>query len=127
MPIREIVVDQETQQRKLFFWAESIAKLDDFESWVSELSTQEQEKIARLLKQCLSHTSPLLHHSKEKFRKELDAANGGIWAIKCGQIRIFGVRRGMDFHIIHFIIKKDNKLTQKDKNAINEKFTKYSQ
>ena len=71
MPIREIVVDQETQQRKLFFWAESIAKLDDFESWVSELSTQEQEKLARLLKQCLSHTSPLLHHSKEKFRKEL--------------------------------------------------------
>ena len=53
MPIREIVVDQETQQRKLFFWAESIAKLDDFESWVSELSTQEQEKLARLLKQCL--------------------------------------------------------------------------
>lgn len=125
MPVCEIPLDPESQKRRLFFWAETDGKLDDFTSWVSSRPRSEQESLARLLRRCVCHTFPLLHPSSERFKKEFDHGNDGIWAIKSFQIRIFGVNRGLDFYIVHYLLKKNNKLSKNDIKTTKEKHAKF--
>lgn len=125
MPVREIEIDPASQKRKLFFWSDNPGRLGDFEEWVAEQAKDEQKNLLRVLRTCLSHTNPRLHHSDEKFKKEFDNKNESIWAIKSYQIRLLGVVKRLDFHIIHFIRKKNNKLSKEDIKAIKAKHNKY--
>lgn len=125
MPVHEIKIDAASQKRKLFFGAENPGRLGDFETWVAEQAKDEQKNLLRLLRICLSHTNPRLHHSDEKFKKEFDNKNVSIWAIKSYQIRLLGVTNGYHFHIIHFLRKKTNKLSKEEIKTIKAKHNRY--
>ena len=112
MPLKTISTGSRPKARNLFFWAETQNNLNLFEEWVEgELTSAEQEKLARLLRVMFSQNGPLLHPSKEKYRKEFS----DIWAIKSGQIRLLGTLRSSDFYILHYLRKKTNKLSKNDR------------
>lgn len=122
MPLKKIPTGSRPEARQLFFWAETQNNLNLFEEWVEgELSNAEQEKLARLLRGMFSRKEPLLHPSTEKFRKEFS----NIWAIKSGQIRLLGTMRSSNFYILHYLRKKTNKLSKKDRQVVLSHYDKF--
>lgn len=125
MPVFEIETYKTNPQRKLYFWSDSAARLDDLESWIADQPQDERNNLARLLRKCFSHTQPRLSQSQEKFRKEFDNKGQGIYAIKSYQIRLIGIFRGIDFCVIHYLRKKTSKLSKDDIKTIKDKHNRY--
>lgn len=125
MPVREIEIDPHNQKRKLFFWVKNPGRIDDLEKWVADQPHNERDNLIRLLRRCLSHTEPLLHHSDESFKKEFDNKNESVWAIKSYQIRLLGVFKKLDFYVIHYLRKKSRRLSKEDIKAAKAKHDKY--
>lgn len=125
MPLKEIPIDPQTQKRKLYYWAISEDRLSDFEDWLEKLDRNVAQKLAKLLRNCFSHTEPLLHRSSEKFRKELDHKNLVVWAIKSGQLRLYGVRAGLNYHLLYFGVKKTQRLSAQEAKNIRLKCDLY--
>jgi hypothetical protein len=107
------------------YWAVREENLDDLENWLSQkFQRNQQEALARLLRLLSRGTPPKLHPSEEKFKHEFDK----IFAIKSGQIRLYGFQASeTEFVIVDFIKKQRQKLSGQQRQRIEERYEQCAQ